>query len=659
MDDGPIYLGMDASTQSFKITAIDRQRRIRRQVAVAFDNECPEFGTRAGVIRNDYGFGPVAAAAAAKGTDGQNDGGGGSGCGEVITAPSLMFVAALERAMEKLRATGLPMHRVAAISGSGQQHGSVYWARGAADRLRSLHADTPLVEQLRDAFSVPNGPMWMDSSSGAQCRQLEHAAGGAQALAELTGSSGYERFTGAQIAKIAAQLPDAFARTERMSLISSMVPSLLLGAYAPIDAADAAGMSLMDLNAAALPFDWSEKLLDACVPGRGPALRGLLGPIVAPDTPLGTVAPCFQRRWGLSPQCQVVAFSGDNPCSLVGLGLERAGDLGVSLGTSDTMLALVPAAAARPLAGLGHVFPHTLDALRVRMLMLCFKNGSLARERVRDQALATAAAASAMATGAATSTSASADLPRASWAQFNSALESTPPGNDGHMFFAFCENEIVPHTRATGYFHYAPPPADAQGEQHPQPQLLHRTPASGEGNGATLLGPRAVRGVLESQFLNMRLQAHRLGLAHPRRILVTGGASTNLPLLQLLADVWGADVEGHTLADADTGAPLGQLADTASLGAAFRALHSSDQRQASMGARSPVEHAPPQPSCSHEEDAQTAPPAADGSAAGAIAARVIRATKLASFRPEVHRLYSDMMARFEHVQALCVQQLNQ
>jgi hypothetical protein len=228
------------------------------------------------------------------------------------------------------------------------------------------------------------------------------------------------------------------------------------------------------------------------------------------------------------------------------------------------------------------------------------------------------------------------------------------------LFFAFCENEIVPHTRSTGYF-LCPPP-DAQGaEQQPL-----RTPTSGAGNGAALLGPRAVRGVLESQFLNMRLQAQRLGLAHPRRILVTGGASANLPLLQLLADVWGADVEGHTLADAVTGAPLGQLADTASLGAAFRALHSCQQRQA-------VEHGPPQPSpekgvqaveptSAPEPAALASSSAVAGAAAGSeggVAARVILAAKLASFRPDVHRLYNEMMPRFERVQALCVQQLNQ
>ena len=35
--------------------------------------------------------------------------------------------------------------------------------------------------------------------------------------------------------------------------------------------------------------------------------------------------------------CSVVACSGDNPCAFAGLGLSQPGDLGVSLGTSDTV----------------------------------------------------------------------------------------------------------------------------------------------------------------------------------------------------------------------------------------------------------------------------------------------------------------------------------
>ena len=61
--------------------------------------------------------------------------------------------------------------------------------------------------QLSSAFSVQDSPVWMDSSTHAQCRQLEEAAGGAEQLAALTGSRAYERFTGTQIRKLAEQRP--------------------------------------------------------------------------------------------------------------------------------------------------------------------------------------------------------------------------------------------------------------------------------------------------------------------------------------------------------------------------------------------------------------------------------------------------------------------
>ena len=35
-----------------------------------------------------------------------------------------------------------------------------------------------------------------------ECRELEDAVGGAQALSDLTGSRAYERFTGVQIARV-------------------------------------------------------------------------------------------------------------------------------------------------------------------------------------------------------------------------------------------------------------------------------------------------------------------------------------------------------------------------------------------------------------------------------------------------------------------------
>ncbi len=134
-----------------------------------------------------------------------------------------------------MKAEGFAFDKVAAVSGSGQQHGSVYWGNGARKTLKGLKGNAPLKAQLAGAFRVPDSPIWMDSSTGAQCASLEKAAGGAQAVASISGSRAYERFTGNQIAKIAATDPKAYSETERISLVRC---------FALFCAAEAAHLSL-------------------------------------------------------------------------------------------------------------------------------------------------------------------------------------------------------------------------------------------------------------------------------------------------------------------------------------------------------------------------------------------------------------------------------
>uniref|UniRef100_A0A4W6EZG7 Xylulose kinase n=1 Tax=Lates calcarifer TaxID=8187 RepID=A0A4W6EZG7_LATCA len=471
------YLGFDFSTQQLKVVAIDGDLNVVHQNHVLFDSELPEFRTQGGVQLHADRL--------------------------TVTSPVLMWVKALDLLLDKMRRAEFDFSRVRALSGSGQQHGSVYWRRGASETLNQLDPDQSLYQQLQVCvFSVSDSPVWMDSSSSQQCQDLQAAAGGALRLAEITGSRAYERFTGNQIAKLRQNRPEEFQDTERISLVSSFAASLFLGGYAAIDYSDGSGMNLLDIRSRT----WSE----ICLEATAPHLDRLLGAPLPPTSVLGPVSSYFVRRCGFSESCRVVAFTGDNPASLAGMRLQQ-GDIAVSLGTSDTVFLWIQ----QPRPALeGHVFCNPVD-WQEYMALLCFKNGSLTRERVRNEC-----------TGG-------------SWEVFSAALRETPLGNNGNIGFYFDTMEITPP--AVGVHRFDPDDTEVSSVS---PQV-------------------EVRALVEGQFLSRRLHAERLGysIIPGTRVLATGGASSNKEILQVLSDVFNAPV--YTI----------DLSNSTCLGSAYRALH--------------------------------------------------------------------------------------
>lgn len=70
---------------------------------------------------------------------------------------------------------------------------SVFWKKGSQNALKSLNPTQKLLDQLLQSFSVSESPIWMDSSTTKYCKELEELVGGADRLAQLTGSVAYER----------------------------------------------------------------------------------------------------------------------------------------------------------------------------------------------------------------------------------------------------------------------------------------------------------------------------------------------------------------------------------------------------------------------------------------------------------------------------------
>lgn len=474
--DEKFYMGFDFSTQQLKVVIIDDKLVVVLEESIKFD-DIGKYKTSGGChIHHD---------------------------GLTVTSPTIMWVDALDIVLGKLKQDGFNFAAVQAISGSGQQHGSVYWKEGAEKVLNRLNSAETLGSQLQPCFSLEESPIWMDSSTTKQCSELEAVVGGSQIMADLTGSKAYERFTGNQILKVIQDSPAIYRQTERISLVSSFGATLFHGGYCQIDESDGSGMNLMNIKTR----NWEKNLVDFCSADLGSKL-GLTVPSI---TVQGSVSPYFVERYGFSTDCQVVSFTGDNPASLVGMRLS-SGDLAVSLGSSDVLFLSLDNPVMKTE---GHIFVNPLDT-ETYMALLCFKNGSLTREAIRDQHA------------------------NKDWTTFQSLLTEQPCGNNGKVGFYYTIAEIIPGN-VEGCYYFD--------ESDNQVQ--------------DFVGGEHVRAVIEGQFLSRRIHAEDMGfeLGQNCRVLATGGASNNSEILQVMSDVFNAPVYTQ------------QVANSASLGAAMLAMH--------------------------------------------------------------------------------------
>ncbi len=466
----PLYLGFDASTQGLTAIVVEIREDVRRivfQHSLNFDRDLPEYATTDGVR---HGAEPG-----------------------VVYAPPQMWADALDRVMGTLAsAADIDIENIRAISGSAQQHGSVYLNRSADTLLSHLDAGAPIAPQLRMLFARREAPVWLDSSTTRECREIETAIGGADVLQAVTGSTAYERFTGPQIRKFHKEQPEAYDATARIHLVSSFMASLLLGATAPIDPGDGSGMNLMDLA----QNTWSPAALDATAPD----LLAKLPPIRPSWESPGRLSAYWQRRYAFPPAA-IVNWSGDNPCSLVGTGVIRPGLLAVSLGTSDTVFACTPRPGPRP----SHLFRAPTGDF---MSLVCFRNGSLAREWIRAEH-------------------------HLDWNGVARLLEQQP-GNDGYVMLPWVETEITPRVPHAGVRRFGFDRQDAG---------------------------KNVRGLVEGQMMALANHAADVTADPIERIIATGGAATNRALLQVMANVFGVDVQRL------------DVENSAALGAALRAYH--------------------------------------------------------------------------------------
>lgn len=488
-----MFLGFDSSTQSLTAVIIDPAGGwVALQESVNFGADLPQYGSPSGFIP-------------------------GGANGEVHANP-LMWLDALDLLLGRIKGK-IDLSKIQLIAGSGQQHGSVYLDASFDDRLAALDSAKSLAEQIAPALTRKSAPIWMDTSTGAECREITSALGSSEEICRRSGSIAIERFTGPQIRRFSKLDSAAYSKTARIHLVSSFIASVLAGKSVSIDFGDGAGMNLLNLA----QLGWDMDLLSATASDLGSKLT-------APDAATaiqGTISSYFVKKYGFCANCRCALFSGDNPASLVGMGATAPGNIVISLGTSDTFFASMPGPKTDP-NGFGHVFGNPLGGF---MSLICFRNGSLSREALRDQL-------------------------GADWSAFDApALAATASAAGQNLMLPFFGPEITPRHDFTAPFRKG----SAEFEAGNNPGLQ-------------------IRALLEGQFLNMRLHSQWMGVK-AERIRLTGGASRNNGIAQLVANVFQAPVERL------------EVSNSAALGgaiiAAVAAGHDAKQIQATFCQASP------------------------------------------------------------------------
>lgn len=508
----PVFLGLDLSTQQLKGVAITSDLKFAAQSTFEFDKDARGFKVHKGVLTKE--------------TE------------KEVFAPVAMWLQALEAVINGLKDQGLDLSRIVGICGSGMQHGSVFWNDSAAELLSNLDPTQPLEGQIDQALAHPFSPNWQDASTQTECDEFDKLLGSPDHLAQATGSKAHHRFTGPQILRFQRKYPEKYAKTARINLVSSWLATIFLGKFAPFDISDVCGMNLWDVKNGT----WNEKALElASGTSSAQDLKQKLGSVPEDGgSSFGTISPYFVKRFDFSPKCEIIASTGDNPSTILALPL-RPNDAVVSLGTSSTFLMSTPEYLPDPAV---HFFNHPTTA-GLYMFMLCYKNGGLARELVRDKINKSLHPE---------------DLESSSWSDFDKCLVDTKPlaqNNSTEPYqlgIYFPRPEIVPNLPAgEWHFQYNPDTTDlTQSDKvpnHPQDDA---------------------RVIVESQFLSMRLRSRNLvkspgeGLPpQPRRIYLVGGGSRNKTIARLAGEVLGG-TEGIFKLD------LGENA--CALGAAYKAV---------------------------------------------------------------------------------------
>jgi len=233
------------------------------------------------------------------------------------------WIAAAETVLDALSAHGLGAVR--AIGLSGQMHGATLL--DAADNV------------LRPSI------LWNDTRSFEEAAELD----GDPQFRRISGNIVFPGFTAPKLMWVQRHEPALWDRVAKVSLPKDFLRLWLTGDHVS-EMSDAAGTSWLDTGAR----DWSDDLLTATGLTRAHMPRLVEGSAVS-----GSLRGPLADRWGLSKGVVIAGGGGDNAASGVGVGVVRAGDAFVSLGTSGVLFAANDGYQPAPETAV-HTFCHAL-----------------------------------------------------------------------------------------------------------------------------------------------------------------------------------------------------------------------------------------------------------------------------------------------------------
>ncbi len=241
-----------------------------------------------------------------------------------------------------------------------------------------------------------------------------------------------------------------------------------------------------------------------------------LGEPVPSYKTIGVVSEYFVKKYNFNPNCKVIAFSGDNPCSLIGAGKMRR-EIVISLGTSDTLFTLRKDVDLSKFNIFSHIFVSPEDENK-KMIMLCTKNGALTREHYRDL------------------------YADGKWEEFERKINETEPGNDGIIGFFYKFPEIIPYIQKKSFMELYRCGFKKKVEK------IEDIKGIKESN--------ILRALVEGKIMSLYNSIVKCGISEIDQILLTGGGAKSTIFPQIISDVFNNKVYSS---DVDEGACYGAV----------------------------------------------------------------------------------------------------